>query len=738
MTSRYLLAALALATAASGLTQAAPSGSAFNYQGALTRQDGSPADGTFEFRCTVYDAATEGQIVAGPVINSPVVVNHGLLQMDLDFGRALWKGVKTTYVHYFLGLGLRPFGSPEDFIELLPRQPLRPAPYAFHAVSSGGLTDPLSAEMLQGTYSGAVTFNNASNQFAGDGSGLFSLNASRLNTGTVPDGRLSGNVAFLTGSPTFAGTVSASGFTGGGAGLTGLNANNLSAGTVPDGRLSGNVALLTGSPTFAGTVSATGFTGSGAGLTGLNASNLTSGTVPDGRLSPNVSLLDRSATFQGPVEAVGDLRASGDLLAGRLNVGPGHVLDGPFGVIAGGKDNTVTAPFGAILSGEGNFVGSAHSVICGGLGNIDTADWGFTGGGWSNYQGGHYSVLVGGATNTIHTNAYYCSLLGGGSNYIGTNCYFSVLGGGRDNTNQANADYTVTGGGFRNLVQTNADYSLIAGGRNNTIRENADSTVIGGGANNVIQPNAARSLIAGGRDNTVQTDADHAVIGGGGYNIIQANADRSLIAGGAYNMIQPLTDCAVIAGGTNNTIQANSDYAAVGGGSMNLVFTNVAYATIPGGGYAAATNYGQQAYASGTFPGASAGSAQASLFVVRGTNVTDQTLTIDLYLDGAGQKIKLRPDSTWAFEALVTGRTSTGDAAGFRLQGVIEHELTGAAPGTRIIGGVDTTMVGKWEGAMTGVAAVSAVADPGALVIRVTTPGPARWVGTVRTAEVIY
>jgi hypothetical protein len=68
------------------------------------------------------------------------------------------------------------------------------------------------------TFNGAVNFNSATvfkdvavfqaaavGNFSGDGSGLSSLDASQLASGTVPDGRLSANVALLNGSQTFTG-----------------------------------------------------------------------------------------------------------------------------------------------------------------------------------------------------------------------------------------------------------------------------------------------------------------------------------------------------------------------------------------------------------------------------------------------------------------------------------------------------------------------------------------------------
>jgi len=86
----------------------------------------------------------------------------------------------------------------------------------------------------------------------------FYQNAANLNAGLLGSARLSGgytNVLSLTNiGNTFAGT-----FAGSGSSLTGLNASSLTLGTVPDARLSSNVALLdtaqifTASKTFTGT-----------------------------------------------------------------------------------------------------------------------------------------------------------------------------------------------------------------------------------------------------------------------------------------------------------------------------------------------------------------------------------------------------------------------------------------------------------------------------------------------------
>jgi surfactin synthase thioesterase subunit len=112
-------------------------------------------------------------------------------------------------------------------------------------------------------------FNNDSGFI--DGS---SLNASNLDSGTVPDAR-------------FPATLPAAS----GANLTSLNASNLSSGTVPDARFPATLPAI-----------------SGANLTNLDASDLASGTVPIARIDLNLlttSTADGDGDFFVVVDSVG-------------------------------------------------------------------------------------------------------------------------------------------------------------------------------------------------------------------------------------------------------------------------------------------------------------------------------------------------------------------------------------------------------------------------------------------------
>ncbi|PIR97190.1 MAG: hypothetical protein COT91_02700, partial [Candidatus Doudnabacteria bacterium CG10_big_fil_rev_8_21_14_0_10_41_10] len=88
-----------------------------------------------------------------------------------------------------------------------------------------------------------------------DGSALTNLNASNLSSGTVASARISGSYTGITGTGALAAGSISSGFgninigtsifTGNGSGLTTLNASNLSSGTVADARITGSYTGLT-------------------------------------------------------------------------------------------------------------------------------------------------------------------------------------------------------------------------------------------------------------------------------------------------------------------------------------------------------------------------------------------------------------------------------------------------------------------------------------------------------------
>jgi hypothetical protein len=171
---------------------------AFSYSGVLyatnVSQSGTgPAIGSFDFRCSLWPSLSEGDPAnrIGPTNAFTVQLAAGAFTTNLDFG-------PLTGGPYFLQSEVRRAGI-GAFKVLSPRKEILPAPLAQHAHTASNLLGTISSASL---------------------------------TGTVPDARLSANVALLSGSPNFSGTVTANGFVGDGGGLTGLTGAAIQAGTI--------------------------------------------------------------------------------------------------------------------------------------------------------------------------------------------------------------------------------------------------------------------------------------------------------------------------------------------------------------------------------------------------------------------------------------------------------------------------------------------------------------------------
>ncbi len=170
-------------------------GTAFTYQGKLT--DGADvANGYYDLSFKLYDDALSGTQQGSTVALTCQAITNGSLAVTLDFG-----GVFTGTARW-LEIWVRTNNGP-SYSLLSPRQELKPTPYAQYAPQAGGL--------IAGTYPSAVTLNNPANSLSGEGSGLTSLNASALTSGTIPNARLGANVARLDAAQTFTAANSFSG-----------------------------------------------------------------------------------------------------------------------------------------------------------------------------------------------------------------------------------------------------------------------------------------------------------------------------------------------------------------------------------------------------------------------------------------------------------------------------------------------------------------------------------------------
>lgn len=143
-----------------GLALACAQGTAFTYQGLLSTGT-NPATGNYDLRFYIYNAATGGSILAGPITNAPVPVTNGLFLAQLDFGPGVFTGSSN-----WLQIGVRPYGSAAAYTGLSPRQQLTPAPYAMFAESanSAGLTGTVP----NGSLPADVALLNANQTFTGN------------------------------------------------------------------------------------------------------------------------------------------------------------------------------------------------------------------------------------------------------------------------------------------------------------------------------------------------------------------------------------------------------------------------------------------------------------------------------------------------------------------------------------------------------------------------------------------
>ncbi|PWU16368.1 MAG: hypothetical protein C5B50_13700, partial [Verrucomicrobia bacterium] len=357
-------------------------------------------------------------------------------------------------------------------------------------------------------------------------------------------------------------------FSGNGSGLTILNAGNLSSGTVPDARLSANVALLNGNQTFSGSNTLSGVatltnadntlvgthSGSGAGLTSLNASQLTSGTLPSAQLA---GFYSGAVTFNN---AANSFTGNG---GGLTNVGAATL---------GGAGASNFWQLGGNTVSAGQFIGSANNQPIEIWANGQRA---------FRLEPGSNPNVVGGYNGNAVTNGSVGAFIGGGGGSSAINVVsddFGVVGGGAGNqagtpgsTHNQNT-YPTVGGGFGNQAQ--GTYSTIGGGYQNSVGNITGGTVGGGYQNQAL---SQYSTVAGGVQNS--TYDRFGTVGGGNFNRSQSTA--TTIAGGDQNQVVYGANYGTIAGGQLNAVQASGVYGAIGGGAQNTVNAN--HATVPGG-----------------------------------------------------------------------------------------------------------------------------------------------------------
>ena len=122
------------------LTAFAQTATTFTYQGRLYN-NGQLASGNYVLRIRPYSAATDGSPLAASVDTPALSVVDGIFSTTLDFGNSVFIGTPV-----FLDIQVQAPSS--SFVQLLPRQPVTPTPYAINADKLDGFD---AAELIEGS-----------------------------------------------------------------------------------------------------------------------------------------------------------------------------------------------------------------------------------------------------------------------------------------------------------------------------------------------------------------------------------------------------------------------------------------------------------------------------------------------------------------------------------------------------------------------------------------------------------
>lgn len=122
--------------------QALLANSAFTFQGRLT-DGGSAPTGNYELRFRLHDALSGGHPASAEVAFPSVAVSNGLFTVSLDFGSSPFTGSSR-----WLEISARPVGSVAPLATFSPRTALSAVPYALHAFSTPGDASTLVAGTL--------------------------------------------------------------------------------------------------------------------------------------------------------------------------------------------------------------------------------------------------------------------------------------------------------------------------------------------------------------------------------------------------------------------------------------------------------------------------------------------------------------------------------------------------------------------------------------------------------------
>jgi len=717
---------------------AIPLGTRVAYTGEL-QVDGLPAEGNYDFRFELFDAATAGNPVGPTLEFSAIPVTSGTFEVRLDFGSGVF-GSEARW----LQVSVRTNTTPAlDFRAIGPRVEMLPVPTALFATRSGVASradsagtatsaDSASRALLAdraltadvattaGSATSATSATTAQHAVRADTAALAdrALVADLATTATTAQRALNADIATRAESADFADiAMDADKLNGFDSSHFALfdhfhSADAIVTGILSDERLSPNVALLSTNQTFLGT---NRFSGP---VIFEHPSNVITGTLTltgplqsaggqargEGAIDLQVLRWSDEQVASGERSTISGGRgnlasgASSTVGGGEINRGKGvlstisggfdNEVSGTLGTISGGQFGVVSGVLGAIGGGYDNEVWETLGTISGGQSNRVSGVLGTVGGGQLNRVTGILGTISGGEANGV---TGVLGFVGGGIGNLAVGDR-SVVGGGTEN--KAAEWGSVIAGGKYNLAA--GVLSVVSGGESN--RAANLFSVVGGGKENLAQgvlsvvsggeTNAAGgvlSTVAGGVSNFA--GGDRSVVSGGTEN--QAVEWGSIVAGGKRNLTSGVL--AAISGGESN--KATSLFATVAGGSENVASGDSS--SIPGGrrneaaGFASlAAGHRAKAGHDGSFVWADAqdtdfASTAANQFIVRADKVGLGTNAPQAKLHVAGDFIRV--DGLGNEQGYIGGDGIGGDVHVGSFNPAVQKILAWNYPGARFM-----------------------------------------------------
>jgi hypothetical protein len=377
--------------------------------------------------------------------------------------------------------------------------------------------------LLQSPYlSWNTTLNTLSaTNFVGSGTGMTALNASNVNSGTLPVNRGGTGVSTSTGDGSVvlsnAATLTNGNFSGTGTGLSALNASNINSGTLSVNRGGTGVALATGNGSVvlsnAATMTNGNFSGIGSGLAELNALNVSVGTLPVARGGTGVSLstgngsvvLSNAATMTN-----GNFSGFG---TGLKELNASNIISGTLSVACGGSGVSLSTGNGSlVLSNAATMTNGTFSGIGTGLKELNA----------TNIKSGILSVAYGGTGVSLSTGSGSVVLNNGPTITNGT---FSGTGAGLSALNASNINtgvLTVSCGGTGTSSSTGSGSLVLSTG---ATMSNGIFSGTGTGLTALSASNIDRGILnvaQGGTGLSTLTN-NKLLIGNGSNSIIQSN-----------------------------------------------------------------------------------------------------------------------------------------------------------------------------------------------------------------------